>query len=162
MSQRLELVLHRVEHLLDAFELAQVGGDGERRRPAGRGDGLGRGREIGLRRRHDHRLRAGLGEIDRDLAADAAAAAGDDHHFSLKLAWHIHSPALLFELSTPRQSASAFSSCTTFFSVPISGTCISNASPALSHFRSSGFWLSLVGVPVAMISPGFSVMKVET
>ena len=29
-----------------------------------------------------------LREIDRDLAADAAAAAGDDHDFSLKLAWH--------------------------------------------------------------------------
>ena len=161
MSQRPNLSFTVLEHLLAAFELAQVGGDRERRRPAGRGDGLGRGGEIVLRRRHDHRLRARLGEIDRDLAADAAAAAGDDHDFSLKLAWHFL-PAFLFESSTPRQTASAFSSCTTFFSVPISGTCISNTSPALSHFRSSAFWLSLVGVPVAMISPGLSVMKVET
>ena len=29
-----------------------------------------------------------LREVDRDLAADAAAAAGDDHDFSLKLACH--------------------------------------------------------------------------
>ena len=36
MSQRLELVLRPVEHLLAAIELAQVGGDGERRGPAGR------------------------------------------------------------------------------------------------------------------------------
>ena len=56
---------------------------------------------------------------------------------------------------TSRQIASVFSSCTVFFSVPTSGTCISNMSPALSHFRSSAFWLSLVGVPVAMMSPGF-------
>ena len=103
-----------------------------------------------------------LRKIDRDLAADAAAAAGDHHDFSLELAWHHSLPAFLFELLTPRQIASAFSSCTTFFNVPISGTCISNTSPALSHLRSSSFWLSLVGVPVAMISPGLSVMNVDT
>ena len=90
-----ELFLHRIEHLLDALELAQVRGDRERRRPTGRADGLGRGREVGIRRRHDHRLRAGLGELDRDLAADAAAAAGDDHHFSLKLACHHSLPCTL-------------------------------------------------------------------
>ena len=46
--------------------------------------GFGRGGEIVRRRRHDHGLRACAGEIDRDFAADAAAAAGDDHDFSLQ------------------------------------------------------------------------------
>ena len=40
-------------------------------------------------------------EIDGDLAADAAAAAGDDNDFSCKLAWHFVPPG--FALS--RRSA---------------------------------------------------------
>jgi hypothetical protein len=41
-----EFFFDGAEHLLDAFELAKVGGDGERRRPTGRADGLGRGSQI--------------------------------------------------------------------------------------------------------------------
>ena len=48
------------------------------RAPAARAHGLGGRVEVGLRARGAHDVGAGLGEGERDAAADALAGAGDD------------------------------------------------------------------------------------
>ena len=83
-----EFVLHRVKDLLAAFELAQIRGDGNGRRPAGRGDDLARSGEVFRRGRHDDRPRSRAGELDGDLAANAATAPGDDRDLTGKFVWH--------------------------------------------------------------------------
>ena len=148
----LEALLHTGEHLLAAFELAQVGGDRERR-GAGLRDRLARRRQVGLRRGGNHGLRALARERHGDGTADAAAAAGDHGDFSLELTWHV----------LPYCAATAYISSTTLLlKVPISGTAISITSPGTSQRGVSFFGPSLTGVPVAITSPGLRVMKVET
>src|SRR5262249_62209952 len=85
----------RLETLPPPFGLAQPAGARRRRGPPRR-HCLGGSREIGLGRGGERGLRPFAGEGERDAAADAAAAARDDHDLVLEFARHSDPPCLAY------------------------------------------------------------------
>ena len=90
-----EAGFHLIENLLAAVERAQIAGDGHRREAARGSNGFGGLCKVGGAGRRQHGLRALARERGGDCPANAAAAAGDDHDFTVEFLRHSPSPRVV-------------------------------------------------------------------
>src|SRR5258707_8712888 len=96
----LEALVGALEQLLARLELAQIAGDGERRRPLRR-DRLGGGGEILLGGGGQHGLRTHARECERDAAADPAGGPRNDDDHAVAVTSRFPYSLLARRYSTP-------------------------------------------------------------